>query len=100
LGAGAALPFGGSSSPNKVDMDDDMELMPPLRKLEPNMPVDLVSGSLGSCRNRDSRRLREEGLRPGAGLPAGPWPNASTVRLLLRPGGPLEPPTPTCPGRC
>lgn len=71
----------------------------PLRKLEPNMPLDLVSGSFGSCRNLDSRRLRDEGLRPGAGFPTGPWLKASTVRLLLRPVGPLAP-TPTCWERC
>ena len=69
----------------------------PLRKPEPNMPGVLgVSGSLGSCRNRDSSRLREEGLRPGGTLPTGPWPKASTVRLLLRPVGPLDAPEPTC----
>lgn len=82
------------------DVIDDMALrgLAPLRKLEPNMPDDLVSGSFGSCRNLDSKRLRDEGLRPGAGLPGGPWLKASTVRLLLRPVGPLE--APTCWGRC
>ena len=79
---------------------DDTALsgLAPLRKLEPNMPDDLVSGSFGSCRNLDSKRLRVEGLRPGVGLPGGPWLKASTVRLLLRPVGPLE--APTCWERC
>lgn len=80
------------------DVMDETALsgLAPLRKLEPNMPV-FFSGSLGSCLNRDSKRLRDEGLRPGAGLPVGPSPNASTVRLLLsRP----ECPTPGCWGRC
>lgn len=85
------------------DMEDVMDDtafsgLAPLRKLEPNMPDDLASGSFGSCRNRDSKRLRDEGLRPGVGLPGGPWLKASTVRLLLRPVGPLE--APTCWGRC
>lgn len=62
------------------------------------MPDDLVSGSFGSCRNFDSKRLRDEGLRPGVGFPSGPWLKASTVRLLLRPVGPLE--APTCWERC
>lgn len=55
------------------DMEEVIALsgLAPLRKLEPNMP-DLVSGSFGSCRNLDSKRLRDEGLRPGAGLPGGP----------------------------
>ncbi|KAL7882573.1 hypothetical protein SRHO_G00002310 [Serrasalmus rhombeus] len=57
----------------------------PLRKEEENMPVRGCSGSLGSCLKRDSRRLRDEGLRPGFGLGGGPSPNASTVRLLLSP---------------
>lgn len=75
------------------DVMDDMALrgLAPLRKLEPNIPDDLLSGSLGSCRNLDSKRLSEDGLRPGAGFPGGPWLKASTVRLLLRPAGPLEP---------
>lgn len=79
---------------------DDTALsgLAPLRKLEPNMPVDLVSGSFGSCRNLDSKRLRDEGLLPGVGLPGGPWLKASTVRLLLRPVWPLE--APTCWDRC
>lgn len=79
---------------------EDMALsgLAPLRKLEPNIPDDLASGSFGSCRNRDSKRLREEGLRPGVGLPGGPWLKASTVRLLLRPVGPLG--APTCWERC
>lgn len=79
---------------------DDTALsgLAPLRKLEPNMPVDLVSGSFGSCRNLDSKRLRDEGLLPGVGLPGGPWLKASTVRLLLRPVWPLE--GPTCWDRC
>lgn len=74
---------------------DDTALrgLAPLRKLEPNMPDDLLAVSFGSCRNLDSKRLRDEGLRPGEGLPAGPWLKASTVRLLLRPVGPLEAPT-------
>ena len=89
------------------DMEDETEEviddtalrgLAPLRKLEPNMPDDLLAVSFGSCRNLDSKRLREEGLRPGAGLPVGPWLKASTVRLLLRPVGPLE--APTCWGRC
>lgn len=62
------------------------------------MPDDLVSGSFGSCRNLDSKRLRDEGLRPGVGFPGGPWLKASTVRLLLRPAGPLE--APPCWERC
>lgn len=75
-------------------MDDTaLSGLAPLRKLEPNMPDDLDSGSFGSCRNLDSKRLRDEGLRPGVGLPGGPWLKASTVRLLLRPVGPLEAPT-------
>ena len=89
------------------DMEEDMEEdtedvmalrgLAPLRKPEPNMPEVLgVSGSLASCRNRDSRRLREEGLRPGGALPTGPWPKASTVRLLLSPVGTLDAPEPTC----
>lgn len=82
------------------DVMDDMALrgLAPLRKLEPNMPEDLVSGSFGSCRNRDSKRLSDEGLRPGEGLLVGPWLKASTVRLLLRPDWPLE--APTCCDRC
>lgn len=89
------------------DMEDETEEviddtalrgLAPLRKLEPNMPDDLLAVSFGSCRNLDSKRLREEGLRPGEGLPVGPWLKASTVRLLLRPVGPLE--APTCWGRC
>lgn len=73
---------------------DDIALsgLAPLRKLEPNMPEDLVSESFGSCRNLDSKRLRDDGLRPGAALPNGPWLNASTVLLLLRPDCPLEAP--------
>lgn len=76
------------------DMEEVMALrgLAPLRKLEPNMPEDLVSGPLGSCRNLDSKRLRDEGLRPGVGLPGGPWLKASTVLLLLKPAGPLEAP--------
>lgn len=77
----------------EVMEDTALRGLAPLRKLEPNIPEDLVSGSLGSCRNLDSKRLREEGLRPGEGLPGGPWLKASTVRLLLRPAGPLEAPT-------
>lgn len=86
------------------DMDEETEEvmalrgLAPLRKLEPNMLDDLVSGSLGSCRNLDSKRLSDEGLRPGVGLPGGPWLKASTVLLLLRPVGPLE--APTCWDRC
>lgn len=86
------------------DMEEETEEvialrgLAPLRKLEPNMPDDLGSESFGSCRNLDSKRLRDEGLRPGVGLPGGPWLKASTVRLLLRPVGPLE--APTCCGRC
>lgn len=77
------------------DVMDDTALrgLAPLRKLEPNMPDDLFSGVLGSCRNLDSKRLSDDGLRPGVGLPGGPWLKASTVRLLLRPAGPLEAPT-------
>lgn len=84
------------------DMEDETEEviddtalrgLAPLRKLEPNMPDDLGSESFGSCRNLDSKRLRDEGLRPGVALPGGPWLKASTVRLLLRPVGPLEAPT-------
>lgn len=82
----------------EVIEDTALSGLAPLRKLEPNMPDDLVSGSFGSCRNLDSKRLRDEGLRPGVGLPGGPWLKASTVRLLLRPVGPLE--APTCWGRC
>lgn len=74
-------------------MDDTaLSGLAPLRKLEPNMPLDLVSGSFGSCRNLDSNKLREEGLRPGEGFLVGPWLKASTVRLLLRPAWPLEAP--------
>lgn len=84
---------------------DDMALrgLAPPRKLEPNMPDDLLSDSLGSCRNRDSNRLRDEGLRPAVGLPAVLWLKASTVRLLLRPVGPLPAPgcwTPDSDGLC
>lgn len=93
-------------SPMDVMEDETEEVMEdtalsglaPLRKLEPNMPDDFASGSLGSCRNLDSKRLRDEGLRPGVGLPGGPWLKASTVRLLLRPVEPLE--APTCGERC
>lgn len=76
-------------------MDDTaLSGLAPLKKLEPNMPDGLASGSFGSCRNLDSKRLRDEGLRPGAGFPGGPWLKASTVRLLLRPVCPRE--TPVC----
>jgi len=84
------------------DMEDETEEviddtalrgLAPLRKLEPNMLGDLVSEGFGSCRNLDSKRLSDEGLRPGVGLPGGPWLKASTVRLLLSPAGPLEAPT-------
>lgn len=78
--------------------DTALRGLAPLRKLEPNMPDDLLSESLGSCRNLDSKRLRDEGLRPGVGLLGGPWLKASTVRLLLRPAGPLG--APTCWVRC
>lgn len=81
------------------DMEEETEEvialrgLAPLRKPDPNMPDDLVSGSFGSCRNLDSKRLRDDGLRPGVDLPGRPWLKASTVRLLLRPVGPLEAPT-------
>lgn len=77
------------------DVIDDTALrgLAPLRKLEPNMPDDLASGSFGSCLNLDSKRLRDDGLRPGVALPGGPWLKASTVRLLLSPAGPREAPT-------
>lgn len=86
-----------TASPIDDNEDETEEVMAlsgfaPLRKLEPNIPDDLVS-DLGSCRNLDSNRLRDDGLRPGVGLPGGPWLKASTVRLLLRPAGPLEAPT-------
>lgn len=83
---------------DEVIEDTALRGLAPLRKLEPNMPDDLVSGSFGSCRNLDSKRLRDEGLRPGVGFPSGPWLKASTVRLLLRPVGPLE--APACWERC
>lgn len=44
----------------------------PLRKLEPNMLEDLLSEVFGSCLNLDSKRLKDDGLRPGVGFPTGP----------------------------
>lgn len=70
----------------------------PLRKLEPNMPEDLLSELFCSCQNLDSKRLKDEGLRPGEGFPTSPGLKASTVRLLLRPVVLLE--APACWERC
>lgn len=51
--------------------------------------------SLKSVLDFDSRRLREEGLRPGA---RGSVFSASTVLLLLKPGGPGSGGLPGCLG--
>ena len=66
----------------------------PLRNPEENMLVLDSEGSFGSCLKRLSKRLRDEGLRPGFGFEGGPSAKASTVRLLLRPVGPLLVPAP------
>lgn len=61
----------------------------PLRKPDENMLVLDSEESFGSCLKRDSKRLSDEGLRPGFGFDAGPSAKASIVRLLLKPVGPL-----------